>query len=217
MKNLLQFIDIHVNFLFYYNRIIINKWPEFYQYRLSDNSQLRSQFEQIYIKKSFLYIQMPALIILLATINNVSYLLHPELSDRPFWALIRLYPDNIHSYTASMMSFWSLIVIGHAYFSLSTRLSDFHFLWVLQLNQTNYQTHSILSEDWERLKKFQKNVINTVRTLITWINILVVFVFLIKIFNDSLLEFSFGWTIFWYLGLVSMGWSTCSSNDTFSK
>lgn len=193
----------YVFFLFHYDSIIIKRWPNFYHYQLRGKHFLNRDLP-IRICRPFATITMPGLLLIVAITANISFLCDNKLYQKPFWALIRLYPKGYEIYTTCCMILWCLLGIGSLFYGLSNKLSDYRFLWIIHLKKTNFKIHNIAFQDWLKFNKFIQTSFNsiTITMIIIWFVLVIALAH--RIITDSLLDHSFGWTIFWFCSILFM-------------
>lgn len=203
----------YVFFLFKYDSIILKRWPNFYDYQLQ-GKHYRNRNLPIKICRPFTLIKMPGFLLIIAITANILYLNNQNLYQQPFWALIRLYPKGYEIYTTCCMILWCLLGIGSLFYGLSNKLSDYRFLWIIHLNQTNCKIHNITLQDWLKFKKFIQFTFKsiTLTMIIIWFVLAIALTH--RIITDSLFNYSFGWTIFWFSSILFMdlNLSSCKFN-----
>lgn len=188
----------HVYFLFYYDKFITKRWPNFFV-----NSDRRLPIVKIYLMKNikiarpFWNIHLTLLITFIELFTHVSYLYNNQLLKFSFWVNISMYPIDYRDKATVMLTIWLIIVILQLTFSLSTRLIDYQFLWILHLDQIDPRKHYLKPSEWAQLKRFKEVLFHMVNFLITSIFVLTILTMIYFIKKQFVIGISFFWSIFW--------------------
>lgn len=198
---------IHQNFyiFFHIDRLIMKQWPHFYltcQRKISAN-QLK-QFKQIQLKRPFWLVKVTILIIVQYLGSHFVYFQNNQLINNPFFIGIRLYPFNYRLYLAAAICFWLLLAFLQLSFALSTRLIDYQFLWILHLDKINFRKHFLHQSHWARFKNFKNILLIITNIIISSIMVLTIITLIYLIIQQSVLDISIVWTIYWFLINVTM-------------
>lgn len=212
LARVLKILDKHIHYLFYYDQMIMNNWPDLYNYPILSPNQF-NQFKSIYIKKSFLNIKLPSIIILFLIVNNIIYLRFKYLINEPYFTLVHIYPEEFVNETAAMCVIWGAHCIGQYSISLSNHLIDYYFLWIIHLEQIklDQRIHRIRQIDWLKLIRLRNFLFIYTRLNTFGLMILVAITLIGHIYKKNLLNYSPFWTIFWYNYLIIFSFYFTSS------
>ncbi|OTF72396.1 hypothetical protein BLA29_003045, partial [Euroglyphus maynei] len=121
-----RIIHNNINNLYHYDEIIRKNYHPLLAAHLNENEKIKKSNEKI--RRPFWNVIVP-----------VVYLIWPDIVNvHPFFLMVpSMTPANIRIYCSTMSSIWAANYIVLVFYGLSTKLSDFQFLHILNLDKSN--------------------------------------------------------------------------------
>ncbi|XP_075680540.1 uncharacterized protein LOC113789316 [Dermatophagoides pteronyssinus] len=222
----------HIFPLFHYNRIILQKWPDFHL--IEDNNYVIPKIFDQPIGRPFYHVKIPGLVTTFVGLTLFLYILDPNWCQQySFWLIAEFAPKHGQLYTLTVSVIWSLIHMLQMFYGFGTNLCDFIFLKILNLDPSTltetlkndinkrhhnhkHQQHStdrlILNiKQRQQLKSFEKRMFFGLKVISHLIAAVGYTVMAIQITLNSLWQRSIFWLIIWIFIYASWSYYICSA------
>ena len=224
MEKLIQKFYEHIFPLLYYNRLILEKWPDFF---LNDDGYIRQKNFNQHLGRPFYQVTIPGIITTFIGLTIFIYVNNPAWCRQySFWLLAQFPPDDGGQiYTLIVAAIWSLLHMLQMFYGYRTNLRDFDFLIVLNLdpetvvrkengNKENKKCNDRLllnANERQQLKTFKRRMFFILKLISHSIAAVGYTAIAIQIVLKRLWELSFFWLIFWSWTYATWSYYICSA------
>uniref|UniRef100_A0A6P6XP59 Uncharacterized protein LOC113789312 n=1 Tax=Dermatophagoides pteronyssinus TaxID=6956 RepID=A0A6P6XP59_DERPT len=207
-KNFEKLFYEHIFSLFYYNRLILEKWPNLFTINYNGNNNNKEKIFNQKIQRPFLHVILPGLITTLFAITLLIYVCQPVWCENyNFWLLHNFVPENCKIYSLIVGMTWSWIHFLQMFFGYRQRLKYFRFLIILNLNQLN----GLNEHDRYKLRLFMEIIFIGLKIVSHIISIGAYLAMTVQVFNKSLWNISILWLLFWMIIYIFWPYYICSA------
>ncbi|KAH9527559.1 hypothetical protein DERF_001568 [Dermatophagoides farinae] len=207
----------HIFCLFYYNRFILKKWPNFFTII---NIEHRQKIFDQKISRPFFQVIIPGFVTTLFAVTLFIYVCEPVWCEQySFWLVNNFPHENGKTYSLIVAITWSSIHFLQMFYGFRNQLKYFRFLIILNPNQlVRQQSHhhqlnqtGLNEKDRNQLQLFERRIFICLKIISHVISIGAYVAMTIQVFRKSLWEVSFFWLIFWMANYIFWPYYICSA------
>ncbi|OTF75593.1 hypothetical protein BLA29_002883, partial [Euroglyphus maynei] len=216
MRKLIEKFHEHIFPLFYYNHIILKKWPEFFSNE--DDYKRQKKFNK-HLSRSFYHVILPGLNTTFVALSLFIYINYTDFCRQySLWLVAEFPPEHGKLYTITVAIIWSILHMFQMFYGIRTNLRDFIFLIILNLNPSavehdvDHLNRLILNvEQRKQLKSFEKRIIFGLKLISHLIGVVGYTAMALQIIMGRLWERSMLWLIIWIFIYASWSYYICSA------